>query len=113
PGPSQIINPDGSVRSFTYNAFGQQTSLTDEEGNVIRAVYDRVGRLTQSIDGEGKLTQYLYVGNRLDHQISPAGNVTRYEYDEAGARTAEGEAGGGRGGLTGDPDGRVPLVAGR
>jgi RHS repeat-associated protein len=110
--PSRIIDANGGVKQFAYDAYGRLTRYTDPLGNATRFEYDSTGRLVKQIDpagGEirttydttfpqqpgtvtdraGRVTQYVYDAlGRLTQVTAPGGAVTRYEYDADGNRTA-------------------------
>ncbi|MFN0126884.1 MAG: RHS repeat-associated core domain-containing protein [Verrucomicrobiales bacterium] len=110
--PSRIINANGGVKSFAYDAYGRLTQFTDAVGNVTRTEYDACGRMVRRIDPAGSITRYTYDGffpkltgtvtdraghitrhaydslARLQHTIAPGGALTGYEYDADGNRTA-------------------------
>jgi RHS repeat-associated protein len=82
--PSAIVFPDGARRQMTYNALGEVTSETDENGHVVTLDYDASGRLRRLTDGEGHSTVIGYDGSRPTSVADPLGHTTRYAYDDAG-----------------------------
>ena len=65
--PLQITEPNGLVKTFTYDAHGNMLSRTERTGNQSRT-------WTYTYNGSG---QVLTAAN-------PAGNVTTYSYDSKG-----------------------------
>ena len=94
---------------FKYDAKGRQVEITDGEGFTTRITYDRFDNQTRIERGlylvaagaagysQAKkdlefplVTQFAYdQANRLVAMTDGEGNVTRYEYDGVGNRTAE------------------------
>jgi RHS repeat-associated protein len=121
PQPSEIRNPGhtdtaSNVRKFEYNALGQTTKITDEEGIVSVYEYDPQGRQTYEQVGTDAPVRSVYLGQNLarrivarsevepgatdlvteygytatdllQYEIDPLGAVTGYEYDANGNRT--------------------------
>jgi RHS repeat-associated protein len=119
--PSEIRNPGHTdavpnVRKFEYNAFGQTTKITDEEGIVTEYRYDAQGKLTYERIGTDAPVRSIYQGTQvhkrivarsevepgatdvvteygyyendlLRFEIDALGAVTGYEYDANGNRT--------------------------
>lgn len=107
--PSKVTNPDGTWRSYEYNALGQITHELNELGQETLYHYDDAGRLSWVRDAETNFTQYLYRAglkiaeidplnrtnwfgyddaNRLVSQTNALGGVVRFEYDQGTNRTA-------------------------
>jgi RHS repeat-associated protein len=101
---TQIVHPDGTTRStFSYDAAGRQTGMTDPDRGTESYTYDANGNLTQFTDGRGSPAGTTYAGyDGLDRQIwhntsnSASGAYVTYSYDG----TASGNIGIGR--LTGE-----------
>jgi RHS repeat-associated protein len=85
--PAKVIQPDGSIRSFTYNAFGQVKTVADEKGYKTTYNYDSRGLLMSIYsDAAGHFIaefDYDAQGNRTVVK-DPLGNVTRFVYDTNG-----------------------------
>ncbi|MBU2687289.1 MAG: right-handed parallel beta-helix repeat-containing protein [Actinobacteria bacterium] len=120
----QISNPDGSTRSYSYDAAGRITEITnhttsgdtsttygrDNNGNVTSVdgyptyLYDSLNRLTDWFDySRGIQTHYTYdeVGNLL--QVTENGSTVRsYAYDGANRITTGGFAYDANGNMTSD-----------
>ncbi len=107
--PDRITHPDGTFRSYEYDAYGQTTRETDELGRTTVYEYDSVGRLLSVTDAHGHSTTHTYAGplkitetdplgrttqyaydslNRTIAITNPEGGIARFEYDAAGNRTA-------------------------
>jgi RHS repeat-associated protein len=71
--------------TYTYDAVGNRTSITDPNGNTVAFTPDAVGQLIAETDALGNTTRYTYdtVGRQvqIDH---PDGAVTRSSYDRNG-----------------------------
>lgn len=82
-----IVVPASTI-AFTYDARGNETSLTDGEGNVTRYRYNRLGNITRIIDPKQSawLATYDAAGNQLS-ATTPLGHTATYEYDRAGNLT--------------------------
>jgi RHS repeat-associated protein len=104
--PTRIINPDGSSRTFQYNAFGQVTRQTNERGHPTIFRYDDIGRLIEEEDALGNITRRVYdAANNLTRVTDPLGNETNYTYDAANRLLTETNAEGGVVTYTYDPAG--------
>ena len=86
----KIIEPDGKITSFSYEAACATcgtakhllTSTTDQLGRIARFEYDRLGQITAEIDPSGNNTTYRYNNNRKLSSITyPNGNTITFEYD--------------------------------
>ncbi|GAB1510927.1 RHS repeat-associated core domain-containing protein [Actinophytocola sp. KF-1] len=91
-GTAQTVRP---TATYGYNAFGEQTSVRDEVGNVRSWTYDRLGRPVTEVEpayrapgASGSVTpttrtRYDGLGNVVE-VTDPRGNATRYGYDQLG-----------------------------
>lgn len=91
-GQAQTVRP---TAIYGYNAFGDQTSVRDEAGNVRTWTFDRLGRpVTETepaYDAPGPAgpvtpttrTRYDRTGNPVE-VTDPRGNSVRYTYDQLG-----------------------------
>ncbi|GAB4190210.1 MAG: hypothetical protein Tsb002_17970 [Wenzhouxiangellaceae bacterium] len=104
-GGTQLVSPQGEfsglVRnldgSFTrslkdgtrieFNADGLQVARVDRNQNTTQYVYDAQQRLQSIVDPVGLITQFTYVGGRLDQVQDPTGRITRFEHDDQGHLT--------------------------
>lgn len=72
----------GNATQYTYDSYGNQTSITDPLGNLTQYTYDNYGQKTQVITADNAITSYLYdaYGNQTT-VIDPQGNRTDNFYD--------------------------------
>jgi len=76
---------------FTYDAFGNCTSMQSQNTGTISYQYDALGRMTRQTDGNGKAYQFGYdILNRLTMKSGPDGNYT-YQYDNGTGLEARGK----------------------
>ncbi|WP_405806208.1 DUF6531 domain-containing protein [Streptomyces sp. NBC_01187] len=107
---TEVLLPDGSRASATYNALRQPVTVTDPGGARWLRSWDDLGNLTRSVDPTGAVTRYAYdthghlatVTDALGHtrEITPnaaglpatvtdtLGHTTRIERDAFGRITA-------------------------
>ena len=105
------VGPLGATQLYAWDALGQLTGWTDENGFTTAFAYDQAGRLLETIDaldgvetrtydGQGNLlsitdrnggvTRFAYDGrDRLIQRRDALGGVFRWEYDEVGNVLAE------------------------
>jgi YD repeat-containing protein len=104
---TRIIDPNGHVQEYSYDANGDLVSHTDAAANqttfkydyrhglleiddprgvrAIRNEYDEAGRLISSTDPLGKTAEYTHdLVTRKETVKDRLGNVTVYEYDDKG-----------------------------
>ena len=69
--------------SFTYDAAGNRTSMTDANGRVWLYTYDSLGRLATTTDPMGFTTAYAYdaLGNLVQKQLPNQTCTIDYSYD--------------------------------
>ena len=83
------------VTQYFYDAFGDNTRVTDAEGNNTFRTYDHLGNVLTSTDGRGGVTTYVYdKDNQLLQVTTPEGSKTSYAYDAVGNRIAVTDANG-------------------
>ena len=78
--------PDGpGTTSYTWDANGNRTSITDPRGQVMSFDYDTYGRMTTYVDKHGQSVEYTYdeAGRELT-RINRNGEVLARTYDLAG-----------------------------
>ncbi len=89
---NRLISTDGQ-NSFTYDAYGNTLTKTDECGNTTYFMYDALGRLIETIEPpiltpEGFIsarTVYTYDAmNRVLSKTDPMGYTTYYQYTARG-----------------------------
>ncbi len=78
---TSVTDRRGKTWAFTYDGFGQMTSLTDPVGNVKRSEYAANGDPVRTVDESGAVTTYAVdaVG-RVSQVTGPVGAVTRTTY---------------------------------
>ena len=80
-----INYPDGSTRSFAYNALNKLTQINDENGNSTSLTYYLNGYLRYVTDALSKKTTYTYDNNtRIATITDPLNKPTTFAYDELG-----------------------------
>ena len=81
---------DGAFYEYTFNARGQITTATDEQGDVTRYVYDSAGRKTQVLHPDGGIGITIYdTAGRMLQTIDARGATNRFEYNAIGELVAE------------------------
>jgi RHS repeat-associated protein len=84
--PNKYVDGSGQVTQYSYNKFGQQTTLTDALGNVSTRSYNANGFLTQvngPLPGNADVTTYQYDGyNRLCCVSDSEGFTVYFSYDQ-------------------------------
>jgi YD repeat-containing protein len=103
-GPNGIIHSAGPSVTFTHDAEGRITQVTDPMGHTLQYAYDFYGDLTAVTDQEGFTTQFRYnpTHGLLDIIDPRGGKVARNEYDDNGRLIAVVDADGQRTELTHD-----------
>lgn len=87
-------DPDGSMIAYTYDAFGNRTSVTYPDGRSIAHAYDRHGRRIATTDVAGNTTTLTHTTDGLParaDQRAPDGTpiaAASYTYDEHRRMTA-------------------------
>lgn len=81
--PGKITYPDGAVRTFEYNRFGQETKSVDETGAETVFEYDHLGRKISETDHEGNKNISTYNAHLLVSKTDPLNRTTTFEYDGA------------------------------
>jgi YD repeat-containing protein len=76
--------------TYTYDALGHQTEVTDGRGNVTETHYDASFRVDWVEDGADKRTTYVYYGDtadnpgRVNYVQNHNGKKTYYDYNDRG-----------------------------
>jgi len=77
-----VVDAEGGITSFTYDANGNLLSVTDAKGQTIRYEYDERDRLIKMTDQMGRVETYEYDYNdNLIKVVDRKGQVTTYTYD--------------------------------
>jgi RHS repeat-associated protein len=91
----QMMDQDGNITNYTYDAAGRLDRLTDGDGTpIVDYDYEVNGRLTRETLGNGVYTDYGYdLASQLEHLLTcaPDGSVISrfdYTYDDLGQRTS-------------------------
>ena len=58
--PTQITDPNGNIRTSSYNLLGEQTAQSDPDLGQTQMLYDAGGHLTRTTDQRGKSLTYTY-----------------------------------------------------
>ena len=75
-------DPASGDQSFTYDGYGNRTSMTDALGHSSKVTYDHLGRVTATTDPQGGTTQFTYdANNNLTALTDAMGRVTSFSYD--------------------------------
>ncbi len=72
--------------SYTYDALGRVSTVTDEMGHTTKVSYDELGNVTDMTDAKGVVTAastYDSMG-RVTQTTDALGLTTTYDYDEMG-----------------------------
>jgi RHS repeat-associated protein len=86
----QQANPAGNQpviwTSYTYDALGETTGVTDDKGNVTRSAYDNLGRRTVFDSPDEGRTQTVFdlAGDQIQKitaKLAAAGKAIDYDYD--------------------------------
>ena len=94
--------------SWTYNADGQTTSVTDPDGQSTSSTFDNDGNTTATTDADGNTTSYTYdADNELTATQYPDATVAETTYDPAGHTLTTTDALGDTTGYSYDALGRV------
>ncbi|MEE2828993.1 MAG: RHS repeat-associated core domain-containing protein [Myxococcota bacterium] len=87
--PSEIVLPDGSSASMTWNAQGLPSSSTNPAGGVVTYDYDAEGNLTSMTNPLGATSTWARDAlGRPTLLTDPDGHSVGYSYDDVG-RTSE------------------------
>jgi YD repeat-containing protein len=79
---SQVQYPDGTSTSFSYDANGNATSITDQAGKIWKFTYNSHGQIASVADPTGRICKYAYNPDATVASVTDAaGNVTAYSYD--------------------------------
>ena len=88
-GNAERIEADGAVFQMTYNAKGQQTSLTDPDAGITTYTYDALGRIIKQVDYKGITTTNTYNNVGLLTKTVCGDITTNYTYDTQQRLTKE------------------------
>jgi RHS repeat-associated protein len=89
-GYTQSADNPADVTSYTYNAAGAMTSMTDSSGNVWSTGYDLRGRKISQTDPDAGRSTFTYdVSGQLKSTTDARGKSLFYTYDDLGRKTQE------------------------
>ena len=94
--------------TYTYDALGNLTTVTDPNGNTMTFRYNGAGELTEKTDIHGCTTRYTYNSlGQVETITDPDGNTTTHEYAPGGRHIRTTYPGGSSITYTYDAGGRV------
>ena len=80
---TEVKDPEGDSRFFSYDSVGNQTSKTDGNGNTTNYEYNANNQLDKVIDPYSNITTYGYDGEGNRTKVTdPKSNITTYSYNE-------------------------------
>jgi len=99
-------DPLGNVTTHTYDAVGNELTVTDANSKTTASTYDGKNRLSTMTAADGGVTTYTYdpVGNKLTEK-DPRNNTTTFAYDDANRLASVTKPSGGRTTYGYDPNG--------
>ena len=114
-GPAGILHSDGTGISFSRDAKGRITAITDPSGNTQLYAYDGNGDLVQFTNATGGVTKFAYdrSHNVLDYQGPDGNHGVRNEYDASGRLISTTDAKGNKVLITHDPGASRDIVHNR
>lgn len=79
----EYVDENGNTIKYTYDEFGNKTSVTYSDGRVVKYEYDKLDRLIKIVDVDGNTSTYQYdaAGNRIAEQL-PNNIQVRNEYNK-------------------------------
>lgn len=85
---TKVTNPLGKSTSSAYDAANQLVTATDELGRTTNTDYDTLGRISKVTGPDNAVTSYTYnTAGDLATRKDPNGHTTTYGYDDAGRQT--------------------------
>ncbi|MFK7077411.1 DUF6531 domain-containing protein, partial [Flavobacterium oreochromis] len=81
------IDPEGYMTGYTYDDFGNKTSVVYPDTSTTLYLYDKEQRLSIIVDPEGNQTTYTYKKDKkylLNSIIEPDNGITQLDYNEKG-----------------------------
>ena len=85
---TSVTQGDGHTLTYTYTDDGQVASITYPDASVVKYGYDDAGNLVTVADTSGTSTYAYDADNRVVSLTRPGGMATLYGYDQAGQVTA-------------------------
>lgn len=106
-----MTDPRGKTTTFGHDAVNRPTSITDQLGHISRTSYDANGNVTSTSNALGQATIYTYdVMDRPVTVTDPRGKATAFTYDVVGNRLTQTTPLGGKTTWAYDDDNRVASV---
>jgi len=119
PGVFSILvkNPDGTFTltlkdqtQYHFSTIGRLTSITDRNSNALSFSYNADGNLTTITDTVGRRITLRYDNNRIVGLIDPKGQIVHYSYDAGGNLMSDRDPNGGVVGYRYDARHRVTRI---
>ncbi len=85
-----IINPEGSITEYTYDAHGNTKTIKDPENNITAITYNQIGWKIAETSPNNHVTTYNYNTNgQVEKAVQNGGETTRILYDMEGRKVKE------------------------
>jgi RHS repeat-associated protein len=91
---SFIDSATGGVTTYTYNAQGMITQITDPQGRITTLAYGASGQLLQSTTNSSGTTSFTYMGNAIASITNPDGTQQDFTYDHEDRLNSQSRNGG-------------------
>ncbi len=89
----ETVSASAITNRYSYNAYGQKSTVIDGRGNATLFEYDKFGNLVREIDALTNTISRVYDSmNQVVAVTNQLGNVVTYEYDLRGHKVYEGGA---------------------
>ena len=86
---TEVSDNNGNISRFTYDAMNRMITETDPLGRSIHYFYDSNGNLLSRVDRKEQLTTFAYDAvNQRTSKLLPGGQLTQFEYDDVGNVTS-------------------------
>lgn len=109
---TSVTDPDGNSARYEYNGLSERVGMTDALNQVSRVSFDARGNVMSVIDGNSNTTRFVYDRNdALVSETQPLGQTQRWRYDPAGNLVEQTDAKGQVLRFSYDDAGRLTLAA--